>query len=64
MEEGGEQWNKSRVQGLRSLSVSQDRTPKTFGLGTETEESVENFLRTADIFLPPTPDLMFYGRQI
>lgn len=64
MEEGGEQWNKSCVQGLRSLSVSLDRTPKTFSLGTETEESVENFLRTADIFLLPTPDLMFYGRQI
>lgn len=64
VEEGGEQWNKSCVQGLRSLWVSTDRTPKMFSLGIETEESVENFLRTADIFPTLTPGLMFYGRQI
>lgn len=46
----------------RSLSASPDRTPKMFSLGIETEETVENFLITVDIFLPPTPDLMSHGR--
>lgn len=41
--------------------MSPDRAPKMFSLGRETEESVENFLGIVDIFLPPTPDLMFYG---
>lgn len=57
MEEGGEQWNECCVQGLRSLAVSPDGIPKMLSLGTETEKSVENFLRIVDFFLPSAPDL-------